>query len=433
MKEIIMPNLGVTMEEGTVVRWLKQEGDQVEKGEILLEIETDKATNEIEASHAGVLGKIVAKEGETVPVLQVIGFMLEEGEAVPEVWPEVAAPRPIGALKTAEPAGAPKSVEPAEVRASPIARRLAEEKGINLALISGSGAGGSITKADVLALEKSLKVAKPDRVQASPRARRLAREKGVALESLSGTGPGGRITEQDVLDLLASQDCKPLSRLKQITARRMVESFSSAPHFYLKIEVDASQLVAWRERLLPAIEADTGVRLTYTDMLVLLTARALQKHSLVNATWQEGGIRTHPEINIGIAAAVEDGLTVPVIKDADKKSAAQIATERSTLMEKAGAGRLGIEDLEGDTFTITNLGMFGIDEFAAIINPPQSAILAVGRIADRVVARKGKAIVQPTLRMVLSIDHRVLDGVLGANFLMELKGLIEAPETVFGA
>jgi pyruvate dehydrogenase E2 component (dihydrolipoamide acetyltransferase) len=419
MERIIMPKLGLTMEEGTLVRWLKREGDQVEKGEILFEVETDKALNEVVASTSGTLGKILVQEGETVPVLQVIAFVLEPGEETPAKWPEVQVP-----IKS-ESAPAVGVTPPMEKRVTPIARRLAREQGIDLTQIEGTGAGGAVTKEDVLrvrGLESTPVSGRAERVPASPRAKRLAKEQGISLERILGSGPDGRITEQDVHEYLSKADLVRPSRLKQITATRMAQSFRAAPHFYLKVEADASQLVEWRSRL---IETQTSVRITYTDLLVFLVARVLREHPLVNAAWEGGLIRTFSEINIGIAAAVEDGLTVPVIKHADQKSVEQIAHQRKELAEKAAQSRLAVEDLEGGTFTVTNLGMFGIDEFAAIINPPLSAILAVGRIAERAVVERGKVVVKPTVHLVLSIDHRVLDGVEATRFLTALKELIE--------
>lgn len=430
MQEIIMPKLGLTMDEGTLVRWHKREGEALEKGEILFEVETDKAVNEVEASAPGILGKILIDEGETAAVLQVIAYLLEAGEAPPERWPtpEVAAVE----RAKAETAGMPAR----QPQATPVAGRLARERGIDLSQIHGTGEGGMITKEDVLRFEPTKEKAPPSErgeFIASPRAKRMAAEKGIALERIQGSGPGGRITEQDVLDYIERADLVTPSRIQQITAERLTNSFTTVPHFYLRVEVDASGLVAWREKLLPEIEASTGVRLTFTDLLILLVARTLAKHPRLNASWEDGLIRPAKEIHLGVATAVEEGLLVPVIKNADRKGLAEIAQERSRLAQKAQAGKLGVVDLEGGTFTLTNLGMFGVDDFDAIINPPQSAILAVGRIAERVVAEEGQMVVKPTLRFSLSIDHRVLDGALAARFLTDLKDLTEAPQEIFVA
>jgi pyruvate dehydrogenase E2 component (dihydrolipoamide acetyltransferase) len=288
-----------------------------------------------------------------------------------------------------------------------------------------------ITKEDLLHFleeKPAPEITAPERVKASPRARRLAQEKGVDLSQVRGTGPEGRITEKDLLDFLAAQELLTPGPIQRLTAQRMAESFTSTPHFYLTIEAKATKLVELRERLCPIIEGKAGVRLTFTDILIVLVAKALRDHPLANASWEEGSIRIWKEINIGLATALKEGLVVPVIKRADEKGLAQIAKERKELADKAAEGRLRLEELEGGTFTLTNLGMFGVDEFGAIINPPQSAILAVGRIAERPVVEEGQVVARPTIRLTLSVDHRVLDGAEGARFLSDLKALIEEPE-----
>jgi len=425
MIEVIMPKLGLTMEEGTIIRWLKGEGEEVEKGEPLFEVQTDKVVMEVEAPASGILGKILTPEGDTVPVVQVIAYLLEPGEEAPEEWPIPVA------VAEAVPA---KPISGAKVLATPAARRLARDKGIDLAQVRGSGEGGMVTREDLLRFleeKPAPQVMAPERVKASPRARRLAQEKGVDLSSVRGTGPQGRITEKDLLDFLAAQELLTPGPIQRLTAQRMTKSFTSTPHFYLTIEVNATKLVELRERLRPIIEEKAGVRLTFTDILIVLVAKALRDHPLANASWEEGRIRLCKEINIGLATAVEEGLVVPVIKRADEKGLAQIAGERKELADKAAEGRLRLEELEGGTFTLTNLGMFGVDEFGAIINPPQSAILAVGRIAERPVVEKGEVVARPTIRLTLSVDHRVLDGAEGARFLSDLKALIEEPDEDF--
>jgi len=422
MREVIMPKLGLTMEEGTIIRWLKREGQRVEKGEPLFEVQTDKVVMEVEAPASGTLGKILTPEGETVPVVQVIAYILEPGEEAPEEWPIPVA--------IAE-AGLAKVVSSAKVLATPAARRHARDKGIDLTQIRGSGEGGMITKEDLLHFleeKPAPEVAAEERVKASPRARRLAQEKGVDLSQVRGTGPEGRITEKDFLDFLAAQELLTPGPIQRLTAQRMSESFTSTPHFHLTIEAKATKLVELRDRLCPIIEGKAGVRLTFTDILIVLVAKALRDHPLANASWEEGYIRIWKEINIGLATAVKEGLVVPVIKKADEKRLAQIAKERKELADKAAEGRLRLEELEGGTFTLTNLGMFGVDEFGAIINPPQSAILAVGRIAERPVVEEGQVVARPTIRLTFSVDHRVLDGAEGARFLSDLKALIEEPE-----
>lgn len=417
MIEVIMPKLGLTMEEGTIIRWLKGEGEEVEKGESLLEVQTDKVVMEVEAPASGTLGKILTPEGDTVPVVQVIAYILEPAEEAPEEWPipVVAAEAVPG-----------KPIFAAKPLATPAVKRFARDKGIDLAQVRGSGEGGMITREDLLRfLEEKPAPEVVERVKASPRARRLAQEKGVDLSRVPGSGPQGRITEKDLLDFLAAQELLTPGPIQRLTAQRMSESFTSTPHFYLTIEAKATKLVELRERLRPAVEEKVGVRLTFTDILIALVAKALRDHPLANASWEEGSIRIWKEINIGLATALEEGLVVPVIKKADEKGLAQIASERKELADKATEGRLRLEQLEGGTFTLTNLGMFGVDEFGAIINPPQSAILAVGRIAERPVVEDGQVVPRPTIRLTLSLDHRVLDGAEGARFLSDLKALIE--------
>jgi len=414
------------MEEGTIVRWLKAEGEEIEKGEPLFEVQTDKVTMEVEAPASGTLAKILVSDGETVPVVQVIACILEPGEEAPEEWP---IPEPVKEALIPRPA-----VMPAKVVATLAAKRMARERGVDLTQIEGTGERDVITSEDIQRfLEKPppAVIAAPPRIKASPRARRLAQETGISLSEIEGSGPGGRIMEQDILDFLATQKLVTPSPIQRITAERMSESFTTAPHFYLTLEAQATRLVEWRERLIPAIEEDAGVRLTFTDMLILLVAKALQDHPLANASWEDGRIRLVKEINLGMAIVVEEGLIVPVIKDADQKGLADIAGERFGLADKAAKGKLSLEELEGGTFTLTNLGMFGVDEFGAIINPPQSAILAVGRIAERAVVENGKVVVRPTIHLTLSVDHRVLDGAEGARFLGDLKSLIEEPGEVF--
>lgn len=424
MIEVIMPKMGLTMEEGIIVRWLKAEGEEVEKGEPLFEVQTDKVNMEVEAPASGTLGKILAPKGESVPVIQVIAYILEPGEKAPKEWPlPVAA---VEAIASRPPAAATKPL------ATPAAKRLARDKGIDLTQVRGSGEGGMVTREDILAfLEEKPAPEIIERVKASPRARRLAQEKGLSLEEIEGSGPGGRITEQDILDFLTSQELVTPSPIQRVTAERLSKSFTTAPHFYLTVECQATKLAEWRERLIPTIEEEAGVRLTFTDMLVFLVAKALQEHPLANASWEDGRIRIAKEINTGIATAVEEGLIVPVIKNADQKGLGEIARERFELADKAIKGKLSLEELEGGTFTLTNLGMFGVDEFGAIINPPQSAILAVGRIAPRAVVEDEKVVARPTLRLTLSVDHRVLDGAEGARFLRDLKSVIEEPGEVF--
>lgn len=425
MKEIIMPKLGLTMEEGRVVSWLKKEGDPIEKGELLLEVETDKSINEVEASYSGTIGKIYIQVDETAAVLSVIGYILEPGEKPPDEWPVPGSTREV---KFEVGKATQRPAEKLAVKASPVAQRIAEEKGVDLSKVKGSGTGGKITKEDVLAASKpALSPAPTGKIKISPRARRLAREKNVPIEAVSGSGPEGRILEEDVLAYLEKGPIQELSKLKKITAERMSASFTSAPHFYLKVDLNATELVAVRKQMLPDIEKETGIRLTFSDLFIFLVSRVLVKHPIFGASYQAGNLVYADGINLGLAIAVEDGLVVPVLKQADEKDLKAIVLDRSSLVGKAQKKRLDCSDLESGSFTISNLGMFGIDSFSAILNPPESAILAIGRITEKVLPSSNGIVVAPVVSMTLSVDHRVLDGADGARFLQDLREAIENP------
>jgi pyruvate dehydrogenase E2 component (dihydrolipoamide acetyltransferase) len=364
-----MPALGMAQETGKVLRWLKAEGDRVAQGEPLLEIETDKATVELEAPGEGILARVSAAVGESVPVGQVIALILTPGETVPTATP-VAAPLPAA---SAAPGAAAPPAPPATAPSGP-----------------------------------------PHRVQASPKARRLARERGVDLAPLTGSGPGGAVLAADLAAAPA------LSTTWRLMAERTAQSWMTVPHFFLFRIVDASTLIQHRDTVRPQVPD-----LTYTDLLVKAVALALREHPQVNARWEQGGIVTIPAVNIGVAVAADRGLVVPVIHGADRLTLAEITGRRTDLVARARDGKLRPDDLRDGTFTISNLGMYAVDAFTAIINPPQAAILAVGRIADRVVAIDGAPAVRPTLALSLSCDHRVIDGARGAAFLDSLADLLE--------
>ncbi|MBI2157185.1 MAG: 2-oxo acid dehydrogenase subunit E2 [Candidatus Rokubacteria bacterium] len=374
---VIMPALEMAQETGKVLKWLKVPGDSVTKGELLVEIETDKVTVEIEAPASGILRDVTARAGDVVPVGQTIALIFAPGEA--------GAPAPA-------PSAAPA---PAAVKAAP----------------------------DVLA--HVARQATTARAAASPKARRLAAERGLDIRVLHGSGPGGAILAADVAGApsAARPEAHGVGTVWRIMAERMTASWTTAPHFYLVREVTVSRLVSW----LPQARKQTGARITYTDLLVRLVAATLARHPGVNASWKDGAIVRNADINIGLAVAIDDGLVVPVLHRADTLSLAELAARRGDLVTRAQAGKLRPADIQGGGFTISNLGMLGVDAFNAIVNPPQAAILAVGRIADRVVALNGQPAVQPTLVLTLSCDHRALDGARGAQFLGALAELIEEP------
>jgi len=407
---VIMPALELAQETGKVLHWLKSPGDTVRKGEPLVEIETDKITVEVEAPASGVLRDVTAGAGDVVPVGKTIALIFAAGE--------------VGAASS-----------PAPVKASPLARKIAQEHGVDIAQVKATG--GKIEKADVLAHVASQTqaaavngtVTRPTAARltaASPKARRLAAERGIDLTALRGSGPEDAILTADVPAAVSTPpriDAPAVGNVWRVMAERMTASWTTAPHFYLVREVNVSRLVTWRERA----GKQTGARITYTDLLVRIVAAALSQHPRGNASWREGTIVQNADINIGLAVAIDDGLVVPVIHRADTLSLVEIAARREDLVSRGQAGKLRPADIQGGSFTISNLGMYGVDAFNAIVNPPQAAILAVGRIADRVAAVNGQAVVQPTMVLTLSCDHRALDGARGAQFLGALAELVEEP------
>jgi pyruvate dehydrogenase E2 component (dihydrolipoamide acetyltransferase) len=399
---VIMPALEMAQETGKVIRWLKQPGATVAKGEPIVEIETDKITVEIEAPASGVLRDVTANEGDVVPVGRTIAVIGEAGAPTAAAAPVAPAP---SARAVSPPA-------PERVKASPLARKIAEQHGVDLAQVRTSS--GKIEKADVLAHVSS----RAGRVLASPKARRLASERGVDLKVVRGSGPDGAVLAAD-LPAAASRAADGVGTVWRVMAERMTQSWTTAPHFYLVREVNASRLMSWRARV--------GRQITYTDLLVRLVAAALAQHPRVCVSWKDGTIVQHADVNIGLAVAIEDGLVVPVIHRADTLSLAEIAARREELVTRAQSGKLRPADISGGVFTISNLGMYGVDAFNAIVNPPQAAILAVGRIADRVIAVNGAPAVAPMMVLTLSCDHRALDGARGAQFLGALADLVEEP------
>ena len=412
---VIMPALEMAQETGKVIRWLVAPGTRVTKGQPIVEIETDKITVEIEAPASGVLGDVTAQEGDVVPVGRTIAVIGEAGAvATAAVQTPAPAVRHSGAAET-------PSVPPA-VKASPLARRIAEQHGVDLAQVRT--ASGKIEKADVLAYVEARVVTAPPRLApASPKARQLAAARGVDISALAGSGPGGAVLVADVAAAHFSPAPRPaapaVGTVWRVMAERMTQSWTTAPHFYLVREVNASRLIAWRKK--------AGAGVTYTDLLVRLVAAALAQHPRVRVSWKDGAIVQHDEVNIGIAVALEDGLVVPVIQRADTLRVAEIAARREELVTRAQSGKLRPADITGGVFTISNLGMYGVDAFNAIVNPPQAAILAVGRIADRVVPINGQPVVAPMMVLTLSCDHRALDGARGAQFLGALAEWVEEP------
>ena len=445
---IVMPQLGYDMREGTVVRWIKQEGDEVVANEVIAEIETDKAVVEFKPTTGGVLRRIVAGEGEAVPVGQLIAVIGDADEALPDnLGGPATAPAP-AAEPTAAPAAVsapapPEAAAPAgEVRASPIARRLARDQGVDLALVTGTGPGGRIVEADVLsAADAARTAAEAGRIMASPLARRLAREQGLDLAGITGTGPGGRVVEADIITAVAARDAAPesgaapegtgradLSRMRQAIARVTSDSKREAPHFYVAADVDMTAAMAFRREIND--ELPSSSRVSVNDLIVKASALAIGKHPKFNSFFRGDHLQINPSINVGIAIALESGLIVPGIPECESKTLAQIAAASRDLVDRANNGTLQAEEYTGTTYSVSNLGMFDVDSFTAIIFPPHAAILAVGAVKEQPVVRDGMLAIAEIMKATLSVDHRVADGAEAAQFLMEIKRLLERPITL---
>jgi pyruvate dehydrogenase E2 component (dihydrolipoamide acetyltransferase) len=416
---VVMPALEMAQETGKLVSWRKKEGDRVAKGEILMEVETDKAVVEVEAQAEGTLGGVSAKTGDVVPVGQTIAWLLQPGEKPPATTAQAQTGRKMEsspAAQAAAPASAASAVATAgPVQVSPKARRLAKEHGVDVAKLRGSGPGGEIVAEDVLAAAKA-QTAAPAASSAPPAA--------ATPTAPARTAPSAGAGVSDAL-----------SSIGRLMAERTTQSWTTVPHFFVTREVDGSALVAVREKLGAGLERSRGVKLTYTDLLAVLVARVLKQHPRMNASWVGDRIRANPEVKVGLAMAVEDGVVVGVINKADTGELADIAVQRRDLTERARAGKLTPADITGATFTISNLGMYKVDQFTAIIVPPQAGILAVGAMTDRVVPMPGALIpvgIRPTLTLTLSCDHRVLDGARGAAFLHDVVEAIQQADKHLG-
>lgn len=443
MAELVrMPLMGETMKEGTITRWHKKEGDAVERDEPVLEVMTDKVNMDVEAPRDGTILKILQPVDAVVPVQGPLFIIGDPSEDISELLASAGAPAaPAAAPQPAErPTPAEAVPEPTaqigEIKASPRARKVAEELGVDLSLLAGRGTGpeGRVIERDVRAFAES---AARERVRISPLAQRIAAEEGIRPEELVGTGPGGKITREDVARAAravpearppaAEVRRVPLSGLRKMVAENVARSFRTAPHVNLVVEVDMTEAVKLREQMLADLEARYGVRLSYTDMIVKAAALALRDRPNMNCTVEEDALVFHPNVNVGVAVAVPDGLLVPVIRDADRLPLPEVSARISELASKAREGRLSPDDLSGGTFTVTNLGPYGVDSFTPIINPPQCAILGVGRIAEKVVLREGRAEAVPVMKLCLSFDHRAVDGAPAAEFLGDVKGYLERP------
>ena len=399
---MILPKLGLTMDEGRIVAWRKREGDRVRQGEILFEVETDKATMEVEAPVAGTLRRILVAADASAPVASVIALITTMAdEPLPADVPTSGSPAP-AAPKPSQRAGA----QPSAGLGAPGARGPSVPPSLGSSSMSSSPPDG-------------------ERVRSSPAARKRAQELGVDIARVAGTGPGGRVTLEDVEGAKAAQlpsaaadgeHREPLSRMRKAIAERMSRSWREAPQFSVSRDVDMTSANAARKK--------AGA--SYTDAIVAAAAKALAAHPRFRARFDGGTLVREDGVHVGIAVAVEDGLLVPVVRDADRKDLAALAKERERLEQHAHAGKLTAEELTGGVFSVSNLGTMGVDRFTAIVNPPEAAILAVGRVSDRVIAQAGQAVVRPVATLTLSVDHRVADGAAAARFLDDIAKALEA-------
>lgn len=416
MAEVIrMPLMSDTMEEGKILQWHKKVGDEVETGDILAEVETDKATMELESYFDGKLLYIGVNEGDTVPVDAVMAVVGEEGEDYQKVLEEAKAEE--------------KGKEEKEVKEAEQTNETQKEKKQQVEDLSEV----------VLRQEKNPEQKEEKRIKASPLARRLASEKRVDLNQVHGTGDGGRIVKRDIEKLdqeapLATHDFtpaiaeqgyidQPVSQMRKTIAKRLAQSKFNAPHFYLTIEITMDRASQVRKRL----NENEDLKISYNDLIIKAAAMSLRQHPQVNASWMEDNIRFYKHVHIGMAVAVDEGLIVPVIRHADHKGVAQISGEAKELAKKARNKDLQPNDWEGNTFSVSNLGMFGIDEFTGIINPPDSCLLAIGTVKKVPVVKEGKLEEQEKMKVTMSCDHRVVDGAIGSRFLSTFRELLEEP------
>ncbi len=437
-KEIVMPKLGLTMTEGTVSKWLKKVGDEVKEGEPLFEVETDKLTNTIEASASGVLRHIFVEEGTTVPLFGKLAIVAAADEDISalmgEAAPAAAAAVPEAAAAAPAPA-APVRAPGERIVAAPAAKKLAKELGIDLALVPGTGPNGRITLDDV----KNYKPApaapaaeEEPKKKASPLAAAVAKDLGIDLEKVEAKD---RVLAEDILRFLentrekaeapeeaAREELVPMNGMRKAIAKNMLNSHMTSPTVTANLSVDMSAMKAYREQL-----KSQDIKVSYTDLLVKFVAKALMEYPLLNCSVEDNKIRYKHYVNMGVAVALDNGLVVPNVADADKKSLTEISAEVKELAKLAREGGLPMEKLRGGTFTITNLGMYGIESFTPIINQPEVAILGVTTMEDRAVVRDGAVVIRPMMTLSLTFDHRVVDGSVAAEFLQRVKTLMENP------
>jgi len=464
---VFMPKFEMTQEAGQIVAWLRHEGDPVEKGEPLLQVETDKAILEVEAPATGILAGVTGRPGQVIPIATPIAYILAPGESLVSLPQAAGGAGPSLPRESGAPKGAPALGGSCQAKATPVAARVAEAGGVDLKEVTGTGPGGRITRGDVeLAMAAEGAEGDDGRVRAVPAARRLARELGIELHGVRGTGPDGRIQPEDVAraanterpareahkwgDRLAPQPAGealsshhpaapqvaggipvrrivPLTNIRRMIAERMSASVREAPQFTVTVDAHMGHALAIVEDL-KAAAGDGSPKVTLTALLVKACAWALRQHPEANASFRDDGIVEWDEVNVGVATAIGQGLIVPVVHRADELGLRAIASQLAELTGRAREGKARLEDLQGGTFTLSNLGMFGIDRFTAILNPPQAAILAVGRVAKRAEVGDDDGLeVRPIASLALTADHRVLDGATAARFLTTVQRALEHP------
>lgn len=444
--EVLMPKWGLTMKEGKVSRWFKAEGDPVSTGEPLFEVETSKITNTVESPGDGVLFQILVPAGMTVPVQAVVALLAEPGETPErrEVMP--ASKEGAAAPAAGSPAEKPVGGEKEFVRATPIARRLAREKGIDLSRIAGTGPNGRITEGDVHRFEETI----PEGPDISPKALALAQEAGIDLAGIEGSGPSGRITKVDILRamhptggqpggqapsaalregpaLVRAGETLPLSGMRQLIADNMMASLQNSAQLTVFLEADITELAAFRERVRARYRHKETVRISLNDIIALAVCRALTEHPVMNSWLVDDEIIVHDHVHLGMAVALPDGLIVPNVKNAHRKGLLKLASEIRSLAAKARSGDLTMDDIQGGTFTISNVSMLGVDGFTPILNPPETAILGVGRTVEKPAIHGGEICVRTMMTFSLTFDHRVVDGAPAMRFLRFLADLLEDP------
>ncbi len=455
--EITMPQMGFDMTEGVIANWLKAEGEPVKKGEAIAEIETDKTTIQIEAFGSGVLRRILAQAGAKVPVGDVIGIIGEPGEALPPVKGESAAPAATPSTSTAAPpvaaapAPATETAPVGMVNATPVAQRAAQKLGVDLTSVKGTGPEGQIRKEDVEAfaaavpkLEAAPAQVTPasGRVIATPYAKKIATEQNVDLREVKGSGPEGRIVAADVqayashapsqpvvaqrVAAAPTAGRKPLTRIRQTIAQRMTQSKTTVPHFYITVQVEMDAALKLREQINEALKSE-NIKVSVNDLIVRATAMALRRFPNLNASFAGDAIEQRDQVHIGVAVALPGGLVTVTVRDADTKSLKQIAVEMVALATRARDGKAQAGDMGGQTFTISILGMYGVESFVAIVNPPDAGILAIGASTPTPVVRDGQMVIRNIMHVTLSGDHRVTDGAEGAQFANEVKRILENP------